>query len=170
MRGFTHEANRFSQEVEWYTPPEILTALGVIFDLDPCSPGKGKSFVTAREHYTIEDDGLAQPWHGLVFCNPPYGKEIPAWLEKCAKHGDAIALVFARTETRWFQQAARSASAVTFVTSRISFYKNGVTKDCQGKQPGAGSVLIAYGHRAAEIIARSKLGITMIPVTVINQH
>jgi hypothetical protein len=57
MSGFAHESTH-NISVEWYTPPEIFTALGLAFDLDPCSPGPGKSFVPARRHYTVADDGL----------------------------------------------------------------------------------------------------------------
>lgn len=56
---------------EWLTPPEIIHSLGA-FDLDPCAPVR-RVFETAREYYTIEDDGLSQQWHGRVFCNPPDG-------------------------------------------------------------------------------------------------
>lgn len=55
-----------SENVEWYTPPQIFEALGMHFDLDPCSPGVGKSFVPANTHYTRADDGLAAPWAGSV--------------------------------------------------------------------------------------------------------
>ena len=32
---------------DWYTPPEMFTALGLVFDLDPASPGPGH-WVPAR--------------------------------------------------------------------------------------------------------------------------
>jgi len=57
---------------DWFTPPEIFDALGLEFDLDPCSPHAGH-WVPARKIYTAADDGLAQPWDGLVFMNPPCG-------------------------------------------------------------------------------------------------
>src|SRR6476659_5615033 len=50
---------------DWYTPPDIFDALGLIFDLDPCSPGPAH-WVPARKIYTKEDDGLVQPWSGTV--------------------------------------------------------------------------------------------------------
>jgi hypothetical protein len=53
----------------WYTPPEIFSALGLTFDLDPCSPGPGH-WMSARHVYTKADDGLAQSWQGCVFMNP----------------------------------------------------------------------------------------------------
>lgn len=54
---------------EWLTPPEILRALGE-FDLDPCAPVV-RPWETAARHYTVQDDGLALPWEGRVWCNPP---------------------------------------------------------------------------------------------------
>ena len=47
---------------EWYTPKEIVDALGV-FDLDPCSPVK-RLWDTAKRHITPEEDGLKADWGG----------------------------------------------------------------------------------------------------------
>lgn len=47
-------------------------------------------------------NGLIAPWEGRVWCNPPYGKQTFEWMRKCAQHGNAIALIFARTETKGF--------------------------------------------------------------------
>lgn len=94
-----------------YTPKKIieltLELLGAI-DLDPCSNSIGEPNIPAKKHYTIKDDGLAQKWHGKVYLNPPYGSEISKWIQKLTneyKEGDvteAIALLPARTDTRWF--------------------------------------------------------------------
>lgn len=35
-----HE-NCIGESDDWYTPPSIFEALGLTFDLDPCSPGEG---------------------------------------------------------------------------------------------------------------------------------
>ena len=35
----------------------------------------------AKRFYTIDDDGLSQPWDGQVWCNPPYSG-LDAWLAK----------------------------------------------------------------------------------------
>lgn len=158
--GFTHEST-VNQSIEWYTPPEVFDAIGLEFDLDPCSPGAGKSFVPARKHYTVDDDGLSSPWEGTCFVNPPYGPETRKWLEKLAAHGDGVALVFARTDTSWFADAARTFDAVCFVTSRVRFYR-GNTVD-RGDSPGAGSVLIAWGDRAADAVRNCGLGVVMVP-------
>lgn len=106
---------------EWLTPPEIIKALGP-FDLDPCSP-VNRPWPTANRHFTIKDNGLILPWQGRVFCNPPYGNQTQIWLKKCAQHGNAIALTFARTETRMFFNTVWSdADAVLFIKGRIRFY------------------------------------------------
>ena len=70
--------------VVWLTPPHILRALGE-FDLDPCA-SLDRPWDTAKNHYTVEDDGLAQPWFGRVWCNPPYGPGMDKWLNKLANH------------------------------------------------------------------------------------
>lgn len=154
-KGFTHEST-INESVEWYTPPIVFEKLGLEFDLDPCSPGEGKSFVPTKKHYTIIDNGLTSPWDGTVFVNPPYGKHTPVWMEKLADHGDGIALVFARTDVKWFQNLAPKISAVCFVSGRIKFYQG--STESQGGTPGTGSMLLAFGDRAKEALINSGLG------------
>lgn len=81
---------RDEQKDEWLTPPHIMAALGE-FDLDPCAP-INRPWPTATTHFTVVDDGLNSDWEGRVFCNPPYGRETQKWLNKCAEHGNCIAL------------------------------------------------------------------------------
>ena len=76
-----------SATVEWETPREVFEALDAEFHftLDPCSTHENAK---CEKHYTREEDGLKQDWTGeRVFCNPPYGREMPLWIEKCARHG-----------------------------------------------------------------------------------
>ena len=146
-----------SQTVEWYTPPAVFDALGLTFDLDPCSPGEGKSFVPARRHYTEADDGLAQPWEGLVFMNPPYGRATRHWVERLAAHGNGIALVFARTDAAWWHTAARAADLTCHTTGRLRFYPG--TTDAPGGSPALGSSLFAFGPVATAALATSNLGL-----------
>ncbi len=127
---------------EWLTPPEILCALGS-FDLDPCAP-ISRPWPTASKHYTILDNGLSLPWFGRVWCNPPYGLEAAHWLERCADHGDAVALIFARTETKmFFEHVWHKASALLFIEGRLHFHH--VDGSRAKANSGAPSVLVAYG-------------------------
>ena len=133
---------------EWLTPPYISKALGE-FDLDPCQP-INPPFVHARKGYNILDDGLAQPWEGRVWCNPPYGRETFTWLKKLADHGDGIALVFSRTETIGFHaQIWERADAVFFFKGRLKFYHVDGT---EGGCANAPSCLVAYGQNNVEAI------------------
>ena len=140
--GFAHE-DRGSQAVEWYTPPEIFKALGITFDLDPCHPEKPLDWVPAARTYNLKDDGLASPWFGRVWLNPPYGKHTPLWLEKMSKHRNGIALVFARTDCKWFHDYVADADAILFLKGRVKFVDGfGVSG---GSGAGSGSMLVAWG-------------------------
>jgi hypothetical protein len=128
---------------EWLTPPAIIKSLGE-FDLDPCAPIL-RPWDMAKCHFTKEDDGLLMPWVGRVWCNPPYGLEATEWLEKCAEHGNAIALIFARTETEmFFENVWARADALLFIKGRLFFHF--VTGEKAKANSGAPSVLIAYGE------------------------
>jgi hypothetical protein len=84
---------------DYYTPAWIFDALGLHFDLDVASPPDGPPFVPCERYYTQEDDGLAQPWHGRVWMNPPFSECTP-WVQRWTEHGNGIALLpFAKS--RW---------------------------------------------------------------------
>ena len=137
--------------VEWLTPPELVRMLGK-FDLDPCTP-QNPPFLHAKCNYNIEDDGLKKEWFGRVYMNPPYGKGMDKWIEKLKKHGNGIALIFARTETRcYFDHIWDYADAILFVKGRIRFYN--VDGEQKGT-PGAPSVFVAYGKENAIALERS---------------
>lgn len=138
----------------WLTPPAIVEALGP-FDLDPCSP-IDRPWDTAAKHYTKEDDGLSFEWEGRVWMNPPYGAAAATWLERLAKHGDGIALVFARTETRmFFDWVWPYASAMLFIEGRLHFHRPDGTRAAANS--GAPSVLIAYGHESGQRLINSDI-------------
>ena len=150
--GFTHERGVGSDQNEWLTPPSLLRALGS-FDLDPCAPAV-RPWDMAREHYS--QSGLERAWHGRVWLNPPYGTFLGKWLAKGAAHGNCIALAFARTETRAFQQwVFPHAAALLFIGGRLRFWRpDGSEGDCAA----APSVLIAYDDANADVLERCGIG------------
>lgn len=156
-----HERATIAGETDdWLTPPEIIDALGP-FDLDPCTP-RVMPWETAVRRYTIDDDGLAQPWEGRVWLNPPYGREAWRWVDRLAAHGDGIALVFARTETRWFIDTVWSkADALLFLHGRLKFHKSNGARIKRnvpgGADAGAPSVLVAFGDRNVAALESSGL-------------
>lgn len=177
MSGLVHEAP-VGASVEWFTPDWLFAALKdadglpLVFDLDPCHPAERLSWVPARKVYTQADNGLVLGWRGLVFLNPPYGRETPRWLARMASFWAAgttqgIALVFARTDTAWFGEAVATATAILFLSERVQFVDASgqpplVADKRTGKMrkgsPGAGSMLIAWGNDAAAALERSDLG------------
>ena len=144
--GFNFE--RSEGHDEWLTPPEIVKALQP-FELDPCTPAN-PPWETAKRRYHKHDDGLIQPWEGRVWMNPPYGAETGKWLEKLAKHGNGIALIFARTETSYFfDWIWNEADALLFIKGRLAFY---TVEGVKSGTAGAPSVLIAYGDGNANVL------------------
>jgi hypothetical protein len=161
-----HQSARMKND-EWLTPPKILSALGP-FELDPCSPIH-RPWDTAVNHYTVEDDGLAQPWRGRVWLNPPFGREAVKWMRKMVQHGNGIALLPARTETAMFYETVwPHASAICFMQGRPHFhYVNG---DRAKANSGAPICLIAYGADNADALTKSGLGIVAQWTTPIAQR
>lgn len=113
-----------SNTVEWWTPSwlveTIVRILGEI-ELDP-SADEGHR-IPANHHYT--EHGLFRNWGHTTFCNPPYGKELGAWVAKAAEEVDAgnvsslILLLPARTDTRWWARIA--GWPVCFIQKRLVF-------------------------------------------------
>lgn len=136
----SHQSKRLVED-EWLTDPEFKKPLGD-FDLDPCAPVK-RPWDTAREHFTIHDNGLKKKWHGRVWLNPPYGTQVGHWLARAAEHKNVTALVFARTETRpWHRHVWPHAHSILFVEGRLWFYTVDGTR---GRwDAGAPSAVIAY--------------------------
>lgn len=142
---------------DWYTPPEIFNALGLVFDLDPCSPGAGH-WVPALQIYTKTDDGLSLPWHGLVWMNPPFGGRrghVP-WLEKFLTHGNGVGLVRAYTSADWFHEHAIRAQTMLFPRGKTQFIR---PDGSVGKSPGHGVVLLGMGDQANAALERCGLGL-----------
>lgn len=100
---------------EWPTPrffyEELNKEFG--FDFDPCPVG-------------ANDDGRAPlfcSWKGKrVFCNPPYGPQIPKFLARAQEADLAVFLVPARTDTRWLHDLVLPhAKEIRFIRGRLRF-------------------------------------------------
>lgn len=141
---------------EWYTPPEIFRALGMRFDLDPCSP-HGLHWVPARVKYTRADNGLVQPWHGTVFMNPPYGgrNEHLPWIERFLEHGCGIAVLRAYTSCAWWHTYAPAVDGILFPRGKTKFIRADGTI---GGSPGHGVAFWAMGDACVRALRSSGLG------------
>lgn len=127
-----------SANQHWNTPPRILAPIYVNFRdiaLDPCS--NPNSIITATQKFSgpdIDKDGLAESWQcgGLVYVNPPYGRKIKPWVQKCVNEAkrakeesndtEIILLGPARTDTQFFQKlVCPTADKLLLLEGRITF-------------------------------------------------
>jgi len=109
----------------WQTPECVLERVRRVGPIhyDPCTTADNP--VGADTYNTEETDGLTFPWRqslGNIYCNPPYGRGMGAWVDNCiaARTTDryVIALLPARTDTRWFPW---DADALCFWKGRLTF-------------------------------------------------
>jgi len=151
MAVSTHERATVGKE-EWLTPPRIINALGK-FDLDPCA-AIDSPWEIAKHSFNVFDNGLSKHWFGRVWLNPPYGNKTGEWIARMADHGNGIALVFARTETKmFFDSVWPVAHAVLFLEGRLTFHHH--CGRMAKANSGAPSVLIAYGTDNTDILQSS---------------
>lgn len=146
---------------EWYTPTYVFDAMGVRFDLDVSTPDGGAPWVPADAFISRSMDGLATPWSGFVWMNPPFGGRngIVPWLDRFFAHGDGIALTPDRTSAPWWQDYAPKADAILFVRKKIRFIDE---SGKEGASPAQGTTLMAAGPRgmaALENATRAGLGL-----------
>lgn len=134
---------------EWYTPKEIIDALGK-FDLDPCAPII-PLWKTADIMYNKKDNGLLKEWKGRVWLNPPYSRPlIENFVKRMVAHGNGITLLFNHCDSKMFQDVIfEKATAMKFLRNRIHFYR---PDGRRGNIPRCGSILIAFGEDNAEIL------------------
>lgn len=116
-----------SRSDEWATPSKTFAELDAEFHftLDPCASETNHK---CARYFTKEQDGLTQNWGGqIVFCNPPYGRAIAAWVRKCYEESRkpgtiVVALIPARTDTAYFHDYIyHKAREVRFLRGRLHF-------------------------------------------------
>lgn len=111
---------------EWYTPIDFYNELNkeFNFNLDPCATDINHK---CAKYFTKEDNGLLQSWGGYnVFCNPPYGRIINAWVEKAYNESKKdntliVMLLPARTDTKWFHNFIYHKAEIRFIKGRLKF-------------------------------------------------
>lgn len=115
-----------SKTDEWSTPQDLFDRLNeeFHFDLDVCA---NESNHKCPLYYDRKQDGLKMTWNGhIVWCNPPYGKEIAKWVEKAYSehetHGTTIVMLLpARTDTKWFHSYVLGRADIRFLKGRLRF-------------------------------------------------
>lgn len=107
----------------WATPQAFYDALhsefGFTLDVSATADN-----AKCRDYFTVEQDGLSQDWSGVCWMNPPYGREICAWMRKAYESAQAgatvVCLVPARTDTAWWHDYAKRGE-IRFIRGRLKF-------------------------------------------------
>ena len=110
-----------SKSDEWTTPKWLFDRLNAVFQFTVDA-------AATRHNSMCEDlytDGLSVSWEGeRIWCNPPYSK-IKLWAAKFIEESERadciVALIPARTDTKWFQSIAKSADHIHFIKGRLKF-------------------------------------------------
>lgn len=112
---------------QWATPQDFFDKLDneFHFTLDPCATPENAK---CKKFFTREIDGLRQNWGGyVVFCNPPYGRELHKWVQKAYEESKkpnttVVMLIPARTDTKYFHEYVyHKAKEIRFIKGRLKF-------------------------------------------------
>lgn len=112
-----------SRTDDWETPAELFAELNEIFhfDLDACATRENAK---CSRYFTKRDDALSKRWTGTVWMNPPYGREIAAFMRKAYEESlsgaTVVCLVPSRTDTAWWHRYAKQGQII-FLRGRLRF-------------------------------------------------
>ncbi len=129
------------------TPPHIYKVLGHI-DLDPCA---AQNTSIGAANYVLEhgQDGLLLPWHGFVYCNPPFSQKHK-WANRFVQHGNGILILPERGSAPWFAPLAAAAKHYWVMGQKINFLGGPSSNNL-------GSVLFLFGDEAIRRVLSSGL-------------
>lgn len=135
-----------SDKMDWETPKEFFDNLNkeYHFTLDPAASSDNAK---CKKYYTESDDGLSKDWQGeRVFVNPPYGRQIPKWVEKAyfeSMKPDTLVVMLlpARTDTRWFHKYIYHKAHIEFLKGRLHFENHGIP----GQAAPFPSMIVVFG-------------------------
>jgi phage N-6-adenine-methyltransferase len=130
---------------EWYTPDEAFKDLEAKYGPFEIDVAASALNTKCPLFYTAEDDALTKPWHGVVWCNPPY-RNIKAWVYHAWKQVDngtakrVVMLLPSHTATEWFHFALEHG--------RVEFIKGKLKFGGASGVPFTGSVVVIFGGAA----------------------
>lgn len=154
------------------TTPEVFDPLNARFQFSIDVAASAENTKCER-FYSVEDDGLVQPWsRERVWCNPPYSDIEPwvvkAWAEMCkedeAQRPELVVMLVPanRTEQGWWQRhvepSLRSFQwnremvgdlfCVEFIAGRLRFLAPGALEIKPNERPPFGCCLLIWSKWA----------------------
>lgn len=113
-----------SARMDWATPQSFFDLVNAEFGFTLDSAAEAHNAKCAS-YYDESVDGLSQPWPGVVWCNPPYGRSISKWVEKGwseAQNGATVVMLIpARTDTAYWHDYVMRAAEIRMVRGRLVF-------------------------------------------------
>lgn len=121
-----------SEKQDWETPQDFFDELDREFDftLDVCATKEN-----AKTEAYIYNSSLQQSWYNwnweafkepdTCWMNPPYGRAIGKWIKKASEEASlgaiVVALLPARTDTKWFHDYIYKKHEIRFLKGRLKF-------------------------------------------------
>lgn len=130
------------------------------FDLDPaagCEPEQ-----IASQRYTVDEDGLKQPWFGTVWLNPPFS-EKGRWYKRLVdqyRNGDvdrAVAVAPVDSSTEWFHDWYSRADVIVFLEGRDHYVRNAGS----GGSPSFSTMLAVWNPTDSLLETLDGMGVVM---------
>lgn len=113
-----------SDRMDWETPRAFFDLVNAEFGFT-LDAAASDTNALCDTYYTEHDDALAQPWNGVVWCNPPYGRGIRDWIQKghhAARDGATVVMLIpARTDTAYWHDHVMKATEVRLIRGRLVF-------------------------------------------------
>lgn len=137
-----------SRNDAWSTPDDLFVEINDIFhfDLDACA---STTNAKCSQFFTKEDDALEQRWRGTVWMNPPYGREISAFMRKAYKESllgaTVVCLVPSRTDTDWWHRYAKRGQII-YLRGRLKF------GGAETSAPFPSAIVIFWGGRLGHAV------------------
>jgi phage N-6-adenine-methyltransferase len=113
-------------DADWYTPEPLFRDLEQRFGPFTLDVAANDQNAKCAEYFTEEQDGRVQPWHGRVWCNPPY-KDLIKWVSKAHEETRsgrceiAVLLLPAQTSTAWFHDFALQHAEIYWIRGKQKF-------------------------------------------------
>lgn len=138
-----------SNSEEWGTPQELFNRLNKEFNftLDICA---SKENAKCPKYYNKEADALKQEWGGVIWMNPPYGRQIGNWVKKAKEaarqeKATVVCLLPARTDTAWWHDYVMKADEIRLIRGRLRF------GDGKGSAPFPSAIVVFKKGLASKI-------------------
>lgn len=115
-----------SKKMDYCTPQWLFDALNEQFNFG-LDAAAATIDAKCEKYFTENDNALTQDWggHGAVFCNPPYGRQTGAFVEKAYRESlkgtTVVLLIPARTDTRYFHDFILEKAEIQFIRGRLKF-------------------------------------------------